>query len=432
MPEEKFDCIVVGAGPAGVSAAITLARAGLSTVLLERGDYPGAKNVQGAVMYTRMLADVLGEFWKDSQAPLERPVTEQKICIATEDSWVQVGYKSEKYLRIPHNCYTVLRVRFDQWYAKKAEEAGAQLYTGVMVKDLVKKDGKIIGIKTSDGDELLSSCVVACDGVNSILAQKAGLIDEWKAGEVAMGVKEVLALPASKIEDRFNLEKGEGTTVEIFGSVTRGMLGYVFLYTNKESLSLGLGVKLSELQKKCVKPYELLDQVKQHPFVRRLIAGSRPLEYSAHLIPEGGFRSMPPLYADGFLVAGDAAQMVNAAFREGSNLAMTSGRLAAETVLSAKKKGDFSASTLALYKRKLQASYVLKDLEETQNLEASIENSPGFLEFYPKLVCDLMQLRYTVDGMPKKNHFKTALSRIRERGILRIARDLWAIRKAAL
>src|SRR3990172_4764424 len=140
MPEDRFDCIVVGAGPAGVSAAITLARAGLSTVVLERGEYPGAKNVQGAVLYTRMLAEVLPEFWKDPQAALERPITEQRACIATGDSWVQIGYKSEKFLQEPHNCYTIIRVKFDQWYAKKAEEAGAKVYAGVMVRDIIRKE----------------------------------------------------------------------------------------------------------------------------------------------------------------------------------------------------------------------------------------------------------------------------------------------------
>ncbi|MBI4055170.1 MAG: FAD-dependent monooxygenase [Elusimicrobia bacterium] len=429
---EKFDCIVVGAGPAGISAATSLAQAGLSCVVLERGEYPGAKNVQGAVLYTRMLAEVLPDFWKDPEAALERPIAEQRVCIATEDSWVQVGYKSQRFTKPPPNCYTIIRVRFDQWYAKKAQEAGAELYCGVMVRDLIRKNGRILGIVTSEGDELSASCVIACDGVNSILAQKAGLRSELRAQEVAMGVKEILALDAAKIEDRFNLEKGEGATIEIFGAVTQGMMGYAFLYTNQETLSLGVGCKLSELQKRRVKPYELLESVKQHPFVRRLVSGSKTLEYSGHLIPEGGFRSIPPLYTDGFLVAGDAAQLVNPAFREGSNLAMTSGKLAAETVIEAKKKGDFSASALSSYKRKLQACYVWKDLYEMRNLESSVEKSPGFLEFYPRLACDLAHLRFSVDGQPKREHFKEALRLVRRRGFFRLARDLWAVRKAAL
>src|SRR6185295_14213357 len=92
-----FDCIVVGAGPAGTSAAITIAKGGGNVLLLDRGEYPGAKNVQGAVLYTKMLADIVPDFWKDVAA-VERPIVEQRMCIAQDDSWVTVGYKSQKFL----------------------------------------------------------------------------------------------------------------------------------------------------------------------------------------------------------------------------------------------------------------------------------------------------------------------------------------------
>jgi len=274
--------------------------------------------------------------------------------------------------------------------------------------------------------------VIACDGVNSLLAQKAGFIDELKPGEVALGAKEIIALDPETIEERFQLSPGEGSTMEMFGSVTLGMLGYVFLYTNKDTLSLGVGCKLSDYQRKGIRPSDHLEIVKQHPQIKRLIAGGKTLEYSAHLIPEGGIKSMPPLAADGFLVAGDAAHMSNPAYREGSNLAMTSGRLAGETVVEAKVKGDFSAKALSAYALKLKASYVLADLEEVKDLEESLESSPDFLDFYPKLACDLARLRFSVDGVPKREHWKTALGMLRRRGFLRVAKDLFPLRKIAL
>ena len=432
MSEEKFDIIVVGAGPAGVSAAITAARAGLSVLLLERGEYPGAKNVQGAILYTHMLNEIVPEFWKDPNPPVERHITEQKMMLLSEDSAIHLGFKSNKWNQEPHNCYSIIRVHFDRWYSKKAEEAGVQLYCGVLVTDLIKKNGKICGVKTSEGDELLCDVVIACDGVNSILAQRAGLIDEWRADEVALGVKEILALPKEKIEDRFCLNGNEGATMEMFGSITAGMLGYGFIYTNKESLSLGIGCKVSHFQKSGLTPYDLLDKMKAHPVIKKLIQGSTSLEYSGHLIPEGGYKSMPPLFTDGFLIVGDAAQMVNPSHREGSNLAMTAGKLAAETVVEAKRKGDFSAKILSGYQKKLKESYVLPDLFDHKDLEDEIESRPQLLRDIPGIVCQSAYDYFSVDGKPKRDTQAHILKRIfRHKAVRSLIKSELTIKNAA-
>ncbi len=430
MADDKFDVIVVGAGPAGTSAAITAAKAGLHVALLERGEYAGAKNVQGAILYTKNLADIIPDFWKDPNCPMERYITQQNVMITGDDSAVRGGFVSDKWTKEPHNCYSIIRVNFDKWYAKKAEEAGAEIYTGVTVSKVLQKDGKVVGIKTSEGDELLADIVIACDGVNSMLAQSIGLIDEWKPDEVALGVKEVLSLPKEKIQDRFNLEGNEGATYEIFGKITKGMLGYAFLYTNKESLSFGVGCKLSHFQKTGIPPYELLESAKKHPIIRRYLQGATPLEYSAHLIPEGGYYSLPPLYTDGFLVAGDAAQMINPTHREGSNLAMTAGRLAAETAIEAKKKGDFSKATLAAYQQKLESSFIIPDMEEHKDVEIKIEKNLDLLTVYPDIVTQALYEYFSVDGRTKKDIQKSIFRKIlKMRPAKNIMKDMWGMMK---
>jgi electron transfer flavoprotein-quinone oxidoreductase len=431
MADDKFDVIIVGAGPAGTSAAITAAKAGLNVVVLERGSYPGAKNVQGAILYTKNLADIIPEFWKDPTCPLERYITQQNVLIAADDAGVRVGFHGDKWTQTPHNCYSIIRVPFDQWYSKKSEEAGAQVFSGVTVSRLLQKAGKVVGIETSEGDQLFADIVIACDGVNSMLAQSIGLIDEWKSDEVALGVKEVLSLPKERIQDRFCLEGNEGATFEIFGKISKGMLGYAFLYTNKESLSFGVGCKLSHFQKTGIKPYELLESAKQHPIVRRYLADAKPMEYSAHLIPEGGYYSLPPLYADGFMVAGDAAQMINPTHREGSNLAMTAGKLAAETAVVAKTKGDFSRDTLKTYQTRLEESFILPDLEDHKDVEIKVEKNMDLLNLYPQMAAEALYEYFTVDGRPKRDVQKNIIRRIRKtRSLLKIVKDFWSMRKA--
>ena len=335
---EKFDCIVVGAGPAGISCAFELAKGGAQVLLIERGEYPGSKNVMGGVLYRKMMEDIIPEFYKE--APLERPIVEQRFMMMDKESAVTFGYKGMEWGQEPYNNFTVLRAKFDQWFAKKAVEQGAILVNETVVLECIIEDGKVVGVRTDrPGGEVYADVVILADGVNSLLAQSLGFHKEYRTDEVALATMEVLKLDTKVIEDRFNLEPNQGCTIELFGDATKGILGTGFLYTNKDSLSIGVGTLLSGLIKHKIKPYELLEYVKNHPMIRTLIQGSESQEYLAHLIPEGGYRSMGRIVGNGVIVIGDASQLVNAIHREGSNLAMTSGRLAAETVLLAKEAG---------------------------------------------------------------------------------------------
>ncbi|MEH7253981.1 FAD-dependent oxidoreductase [Neobacillus niacini] len=429
MPE-KFDVIVVGAGPAGTSCALVCARNGLNVLLIERGEYPGSKNVMGGVIYRKQMEELIPEFWKE--APLERPVIEQRFWMMDTESVVQFGYKGLEWGVEPYNNFTVLRAQFDQWFAKKAVEAGALLINETVVTECIVENGKVIGVRTDrPNGEVYADVVVLADGVNSLLSKQLGFHKEFRPDEVALTVMEVINLPKEKINDRFNLEDNQGCTIEIFGDSTKGNLGTAFLYTNKDSLNIGVGTTLSSMIKSKMKPYDLLDYLKTHPMVKPMLAGGESAEYLAHLIPEGGYRSVPKVAGNGVVVVGDAAQLVNAIHREGSNMAMHSGLLAAETVIEAKHRGDYSESSLNIYRQKLYDSFIMKDLEKYKDAAHTFEKYPQYFKEYVPMMNKAMSKFFTVDGTPKRQKQKEIMKSVTaERGTIKVIQDIYRAWKA--
>jgi electron transfer flavoprotein-quinone oxidoreductase len=429
MAEERFDAIVVGAGPAGSAAAYTMATNGLKVALIERGEYPGAKNVFGGVLYRRPLEEIIPNFW--TEAPLERTIVDQRIWILGSESTVTLGYRTPRF-KDPPNCWTASRAKFDAWFAEKAVQAGVVPIYETVVTELIRENGRVVGVRTDreDGD-LYANVVVIADGVNSLLAKSVGVHREWAPDQVSLAVKEVLAMPKEKIEDRFNLEPGEGCTIELIGH-TRGMAGLGFLYTNEDTLSIGVGVMVSDLKRHRIKPYEILDGLKKHPVIRRLIEGSEAKEYAAHLIPEGGFRALPPLAGDGWMICGDAAQMVNAVHREGTNLAMLSGLLAGRTAVEAHAKRDFTEGGLGAYDKAVRASIIHRDLKKYRRLHSLLAegNSDVLFGALPQALNDAAYEMLSVDGEAKYVKQKKAVRVLREAaggsmGLLRIGYKGW-------
>jgi electron transfer flavoprotein-quinone oxidoreductase len=421
MCEEKFDLIIVGGGLAGITAALKAAREGLQVVLLERGEYPGSKNVMGGILFTQILNKLIPEFW-DKGAPVERHVTKRTFSLLTEKAELAVSLNFRDFNEAPfNNSFTCLRSKFDRWYAEQAEEAGAEIYSDMVVDSLITKDGKVIGVNTRGEDgELYADCVILADGANSLLAKSEGLHKEFRGRDMVVCCKEVISLPQEVIEDRFHLEGNEGASLEFFSDAVAGVVGSGFIYTNKDTLSVGLGLPVDISADNKLKPYELLDRFKNHPCVRPLIRGGKVLEYAAHMIPEMGFDGVPPLYKNGLMVTGDAAGLVNTSiFHEGSCLAMASGLMAAETAIEAKKKGDYSSETLKLYDEKMRASFVIKDLKRFRRIPEFLHGSPQFFGEYPKTILSLIQKYFAVSETPKAETEKELFASFREEiGIL--------------
>lgn len=422
---EKFDVIVIGAGPAGTSCALVCAKNGLNVLQIERGEYPGSKNVMGGILYRKQLEDLIPEFWKE--APLERPIIEQRIWMLDKESKVEVSYKGLEFGKAPYNNFSILRAEFDQWFSKKAVEAGVVLITETVATECIVENGKVVGVRTDrpDGD-VYADVVVLADGVNSLLGKQLGFHRELQPDQVALAVMEVIKLSKETINERFNVSEDQGVTIEIFGDSTKGNLGTSFIYTNKESINIGVGTTLSSMVKAKLRPYDLLEELKSHPMVAPLIDGGEVQEYLAHLIPEGGYHAIPKLVGNGVVVVGDAAQFVNAIHREGSNMAMKSGQFAAEAITIASKKKDFSEHGLSLYKKLLEDSFIMKDLEKYKDAAHLLENDPTYFKHYLPALNKSMSEFFTVDGVSKKEKQKKIVKNMTgNKGTFKMAKELY-------
>jgi electron transfer flavoprotein-quinone oxidoreductase len=404
---EKFDVIIAGAGLAGLAAAYTLSGNGVEVLVLERGDYPGAKNVTGGRLYVNPIRNLFPELWNG--VPLERFITHEGATLMAKERSVTVDYSGSELRVEPHQSYSILRAKFDRWLAEQAEARGAMLLTKVRVDDVIKEKGGIAGV-LAGGDELRADVVIACDGVLSLIPEKAGLRSSGLPHDYALGIKEVIALDSGIINDRFNLEGNEGAARLFMGEVTQGRFGGGFLYTNRESISLGIVIGIQDLlgNGAAMDVPALLESFKQRSEIAPLIRGGATVEYAAHVIPEGGFRALSHLYGNGILVAGDAAGLaLNIGFTvRGMEYALASGYFAAQTVLKARETGNFSTETLSLYKRLLEESFVLKDFKNFQETPAVVGN-PRFINHYPEMIGDLMREIYAVPAGPKNRLYPT-------------------------
>ncbi|MCX9083128.1 MAG: FAD-dependent oxidoreductase [Candidatus Methanoperedens sp.] len=398
---EKFDVIIVGAGPAGSAAAYSLAKMGFNVLIIERGKYPGAKNVMGGRMYAYALNRLIPEFWKE--APVERKVTREKLTFQGEKASFTLDFMDEE-LREPPNSFTVQRAKFDQWFANKAVEAGATLVPGIRVDDLIWENKKVVGI-VAGTDKIEANVVIAADGAVSLIAEKAGL-KKFDVKQFALGMKEIIELPEKTIEERFNLASGEGAAQLFVGQCTKEIPGGGFIYTNKSSLSVGIVIYIDRLIKKKIESHNIILEFNTNPEVARLIEGGKILEYSAHVIPE---TSRSGLFIDGLLVAGDAGGLVvnSGLTLRGMDMAIASGVAAAEAVKKAAEKNDFSKEILSYYEELLKRDFVLRDKETFKKAPEFLQNEKLYT-LYPDFVCRLFHRLTLVNG-PKKRVFDEIL-----------------------
>ena len=275
--------------------------------------------------------------WPDfvHQAPVERVITRNCLSFLDAESQVTIDYRDERLAK-PVNAVSVLRARLDAWFGEQCEQAGATVMSGVLVDSLIIEGDRISGIRAGD-DELRAHVVVAADGVNSFLCQHAGIRTKEPMRHLALGVKSVIALPREVIEARFTLTGDEGVAYSIVGDCTQGLGGGGFLYTNLDSVSVGVVVRLDELARSATSSSDLHDRFLSHPAIEPFLKDGELVEYGCHLIAEGGKAMMHDLVRPGLVVVGDAAGLtLDTGFTlRGMDLAAGSGIAAAKTIHAA-------------------------------------------------------------------------------------------------
>jgi electron transfer flavoprotein-quinone oxidoreductase len=400
---DDFDAIVVGAGMAGSAAAIRLAQGGANVLLAERGAEAGVKNLSGGVLWGHDLDRILPNWWQEM--PVERHLVRKRFGLMTADRSLVFEYSEAEWTRAPYVAHTVLRARTDAWLAKKAEEAGATVVTSVPVERLNWEGATVHGI-VQGGEKMTAPVTIVADGTNSRLTLGTPIRPDPRfSGEsTELGIKEVFRLSESQINERFSLGPQEAHAEEwLAGFLPNGVMGGGFLYTNRDTISVGIILNIASLSGQRVRSEELMERFKLHPAIAPRLQGAELVEYGAKLIP-GGWASRPTAFdGAGWMVAGDSAGFVfsNGIMIQGMNYAIRSGIEAAETALAAKKAGSGSAAQLSEYTRRLASTHILSDFRDFARMD-HLKWNPRLYQTYPAFATELFHRLMSESGGPKR------------------------------
>ena len=424
--QPEFDAIVVGAGPGGSAAALSLARKGANVLMLEKAKVPGERNMTGGVLYGDYdgkwgMINLVPDF--ESKAPLQRRITSNEVVVLDKPDYPK---GTSRYYRLSRTSlparlglfsldfdtghdFSVLRRSFDRWFANLAVEAGAMLSTETTAESLIMENGAVVGVRTTKED-LRAKLVIDASGVTSRLVEQAGLRGALLPRQLYHGIKRVYKLDEATIDRRFRSKAGEGRAMFFLGNFMHDVGGGAFVYPNRDTLSVGLVVSLDSLIRATTERFDrvgklldIQDEFESHPMVAELLDGAQALEYSSHNIPKGFKCILKRPYADGFLVAGDAlgAFVKIGPMIDGMRRAVSSGMMAAKAYFEADSSGSFRAKNLSRYRDYLGPVY---DDVGRSGRDGFITESSFVYHTVPKLVFGIGVIastyRFTSGGSP--------------------------------
>lgn len=394
--ELPFDILFIGGGPANLAGAIHLMKlAGekgvdLDVGLIEKGDEIGSHAISGAILDPIALEELIPDYRDPGSShngcPIEKPECRDGLCLLTPNRHFKVPF-IPKYM---HNdgCHVISLSKFTRWLAEIAESLGVNIFPGFAGTEvLYHPDGRrIIGVGTGDkgidrkgakkanfepGVDLTAKVTVFGEGAKGSLLRevdrKLGIFS--KMPEIfETAIKEVIELP-----EKNQFFPSDPSVLHTLGyPLGQHAKGGGFLYRMaKNRISLGLVVGL-DYENPLMEPYDAFIQWKRHPLIAGIIKGGKVLQQGAKTLPVGGYYTMPTLAVDGALFVGDSASMLNAQRLKGIQTAMKSGMLAAETIMTAVAKSDFSRKTMGAYELKIRRSWIHREHYAGRNFSQAL------------------------------------------------------------